>query len=190
MSTIEIEIQVQIEHLAPLKAFLEKSAQFTGERQQIDEYYSPAHKDYLATKPVAEWLRLRQEGDRQSVTYKKWYYEANGKSTHADEYETSVAEVDKLRLIFQALDIKHLITVNKLRRTYRYEDYEIALDSIEGLGDFIEVEYKGQTPDEPKKITTGMVEFLKKQGVGKVWRNYVGYPYQMLFPKEVVLDEL
>lgn len=30
-----------------------------------------------------------------------------------------------------------------------------------------------------------MVDFLKQVGCGKIIRNYVGYPFLMLFPSEV-----
>ena len=43
-----------------------------------------------------------------------------------------------MRKIFEALDIKPVITVEKKRRTWNYKDYEIALDSITDLGDFVE----------------------------------------------------
>lgn len=34
-----------------------------------------------------------------------------------------------------------------------------------------------------------MVKFLKNIGVGKIKRNYVGYPSQLLFPDQVKWEE-
>jgi len=34
-----------------------------------------------------------------------------------------------------------------------------------------------------------MIKFLKNIGCGKIKRNYVGYPFQLLFPSEVKLEE-
>ena len=36
-----------------------------------------------------------------------------------------------------------------------------------------------------KKTTDEMVEFLKSLGCGKIERDYVGYPFKLLFPGEV-----
>ena len=56
---IEIEIKVRVEDEHTLVNFLEKQGTFHGEHHQVDEYYMPAHKDYLAVRPANEWLRLR-----------------------------------------------------------------------------------------------------------------------------------
>jgi predicted adenylyl cyclase CyaB len=82
--------------------------------------------------------------------------------------------------------------VDKKREIYKYKDYEIVIDKIKGLGDYVEIEYKGKTSSKAKAklITSQMVQFLKDIGVGKIKRNYAGYPYQILFPKEIKIDEL
>jgi len=189
MEDIEIEIQVKIENSQPLLEFLDKNAQFKEESHQIDEYFSPAHRDFTAVRPVKEWLRLRDSDGKYSITYKNWYYD-NERSTHCDEYELSIANIDQMEKIMQALNFKNIATVDKIRRSWDYKNYEISMDSIKGLGDFIEVEYKGDEKNlDPKKITAEMIKFLKDVGCGKIERNYVGYPFQLLFPEEVKFEE-
>lgn len=189
MKNVEIEIQVQVENSKPLRAFLETKAEATGASRQIDQYFTPVHRNFIAVKPVAEWLRVRDAEGRYSLNYKNWHYTENGKSTHCDEYETKVENLEQLQLILKALNLKPLVTVDKQRATYRYKEYEIALDHVEGLGDFVEVEYKGTNNENPTEITDQMVTFLKDLGVGKMYRNYVGYPFQLLFPDNVRLEE-
>lgn len=191
MQNIEIEIQVQVENIEPLREFLKAQAKLIGTNRQVDEYFTPAHRDFIATRPTAEWLRLRDADGTYSINYKNWHHGANGKSNHCDEYETPVGDIDQLRRIFSAIDIKPIVKVDKTRTVYRHEDYEISLDTVEGLGDFVEVEFKGgASGDDAKRITDEMLEFLKKHGVGEIRRNYVGYPFQLLFPDEVVLETL
>ena len=73
-----------------------------------------------------------------------------------------------------------------MRKIWTYKDYEVAVDSVKTLGDFVEVEYIGKDEKvNPGKVTGEMVDFLKKVGCGKITRNYVGYPFLMLFPNEV-----
>lgn len=181
---VEIEIQVQLEKSKPLHEFLEKEAKFIGETIQVDEYFTPAHKNFIAEKPVNEWLRLRKTKKGCTITYKNWHRKEDGSSTHADEYETAFTDIDQMEKILSALNMRRLIKYEKLHKSYLYKDYEISLDTIEGLGDYVEVEYKGKNAVDPEKITQEMISFLKSLDVGEITRNYVGYTYMLLFPGE------
>lgn len=189
MENIEIEIQVNIENSKSLIGFLEKNGKFVSESHQIDEYFSPFHKNFIGVRPVKEWFRLRNSGGKYSINYKNWYFDENGRTNHCDEYETKIEDITKLRKILSALDFKSLIAVDKIRKTWTYKDYEVALDSVKGLGDFVEIEYIGKDADiEPKKITQEMIRFLKNFDCGQIKRNYVGYPFQLMFPEEVKFE--
>jgi len=184
MKDVEIEIQVRISDTALLLNFLNTKAEFKGEKYQKDEYYSPTHKNYLNKKPVEEWLRLRESKDN-SITYKNWHYDEKGKSHYCDEYETRLDNIEQMRKIFEVLDIKTITIVEKTRKIWDYEDYEISLDSVKNLGDFVEIEYKGKNKEViPKDITDGMINLLKTIGIKKIERNYVGYPFLLLFPSD------
>jgi predicted adenylyl cyclase CyaB len=186
---IEIEIHVRIEKAAALMAFLKKEGQFQSEKQQIDEYFTPAHRDFLKVRPITEWLRLRQADAKYSITYKNWKTDADGKTYSCDEYETTLGDLQQLRNILLALDLKPIVTVDKLRSTWTYKDYEIAIDSVKKLGDYVELEYIGADAHAvPKTVTKEMVQLLKKIGCGTISRDYQGYPFELLFPKEVVRE--
>ncbi|MDP2930750.1 MAG: class IV adenylate cyclase [bacterium] len=188
--SIEIEIQVNIENKEPLLAFLEKNADFKFETRQIDEYFTPAHRDFTVVRPVAEWLRLRDSSGHYSFTYKNWHYQGE-KSFYCDEYETEVKDLDQLKKAFAALNFKSLITVDKTRKVWLYRDFEVAVDSVKNLGDFVEIEYKGEDEKaDPEKTTERMIQFLKDVGCGKIMINYMGYPYLLLFPKEAKYKEV
>ena len=183
---IEIEIQVNVENVQPLIEFLKANGDFQAEKHQLDEYFSPAHRDFIAVRPVAEWLRLRDADGKYSINYKNWHFDESGKSHYCDEFETKIEDINKIRNIFSVLNFKPLVTVDKLRKIWTYKDYEIEVDSVKNLGNFVEIEYIGENDKvEPTKITAEMVDFLKKLGCGKITRNYVGYPFLVLFPDEV-----
>ncbi len=189
-NNIEVEIQVNVENIKPLIEFLKKNGSFLAEKHQADEYFSPAHKNFLGVRPVAEWLRLRDANGKYSINYKNWHFDENGKSYYCDEFETEIESIDKLKKILSVLNFKSIAIVDKLRKIWTYKDYEIAIDSVKNLGDFVEVEYVGKNEKiDPKKITAEMIDFLKKAGCGKIIRNYVGYPFLLLFPKEAKYEE-
>lgn len=186
----EIEIQVQVEKPEKLIAFLKKQAVFKYKNHQIDGYFVPAHRNFLDKKPIEEWLRVRESDAKASITYKKWYYQKSGRSTHCDEYETNIENADQFKKILRALDFKPVVTVNKVREVYSYLEYEIAIDSVKGLGNFIEIESEAKKDKDPTKTTQEMIKFLKDLQVGKIHRNYRGYSYSLLFPEDTNVEEL
>jgi len=190
MKNIEIEIQVSIENNKPLFDFLAKNAHYKSERRQIDEYFSPAHRNFLELRPLKEWLRLRNSGGNYSINYKNWHFDENGKSSYCDEYETKIEDINKIRKIFNVLNFKQVVLVDKLRKAWVYKDYEVSIDSVKNLGDFVEIEYIGNNENADAKMITGeMINFLKDIGCGKIKRNYVGYPFQLMFPNEVKYED-
>jgi predicted adenylyl cyclase CyaB len=190
MKDIEIEIQVQLERGKGLRDFLEEEGKFISENRQVDEYYTPAHRDFVGVRPVSEWFRIRDENGSYFINYKKWQYDENGMGTYADEYETSVGDKETTRKIIQAINMRLLTTVDKTRRKYLYKEYEVVFDSIVGLGDFVEIEYKGTEAVDPVQTTNEMAEFLREHDCGKIERNNGGYPMQLLFPEDVKHVEL
>ncbi len=185
-NNIEIEIQVNIESSKPLLDFLKLNGIFQHEVRQVDEYFSSDSNDFLAVRPVNRWLRLRQTEKGCSFNYKNWYFEKNGNSSYCDEFETQIGDIESARKILEALKFNTIVVVEKLRKIWTFKDYEVAVDSIKGLGDFVEIEYIGKDENvDPKKVTDEMILFLKNLGVGKITRNHVGYPFIMLFPDEV-----
>jgi len=190
MDNVEIEITVQIENSKSLREFLENEAEFKKEKHQVDEYFSPSHRSFIKIRPIKEWLRLRDEDGKYSIGYKNWHYDKEGEnSCYCDEYETKVENLDKLKKILEVLGFKSLVIVDKIRKSWIYKDYEIDLDSVKGLGDFVEIEYIGKEEIDPKKTTDEMVDFLKNLKCGKIERDYVGYPFRLLFPDEIKTEE-
>jgi len=186
---IEIEIQVQLENIRPLKAFLNKKAKLLRKSRQIDYYYTPAHRDFLKKYPAVEWLRLRQTDKGSSINYKYWHVDEEDRSHYSDEYESSIDDIGQLKLILKALNFKQIAVVDKKRQDYKYRSYIISVCQVKKLGEFVEIEFEGGTDKRAVQITNGMIEFLKKLGVGKITRNYNGYPYILLFPKRIKYEE-
>ncbi len=189
VKNIEIEIQVQLENIRPLKSFLNKKAKFLRQSRQIDYYYTPAHRNFLAKYPAVEWLRLRQTNKGCSINYKLWHVDEEDRSHYSDEYESSIDDIDQLKLILKVLNFKPIVIVDKIRQDYKYRSYIISVSQVKKLGEFVEIEFEGRTIKKPVEITSEMIKFLKTIGVGKITRNYNGYPFILLFPKKVKYEE-
>lgn len=187
---VEIEIKVKVEKIKSLLEFLKKNAKLVGTNHQIDQYFTPQHRNFIAVRPTREWLRLRDSDGKFSINYKNWHFDKNGRTNHCTEYETRVDQAISVRKIFNALDIKPLITVDKKRQTWLYKNFEIAIDQVKGLGTFIEIELKGNGSKlNPKEITDQMIQLLKDRNCEKITRNYQGYPFLLLFPDEAKYED-
>jgi len=188
--SIEVEIQVQVENISELLAFLKKNGKCIGEKRQIDAYFTPAHRDFTKARPVDEWLRLRNSSGELSINYKNWHRGKDRRSHYCDEYESVIGNATQVKNIFKALNMRLLVVVDKVRKLWLYKDFEVAMDFVKHLGNFVEIEYKGSNSrGKPAEITKEMIRFLKDRHCGKILRNYGGYPYQLLFPKEIKLEE-
>jgi len=118
------------------------------------------------------------------VNYKDWQYNDDGKSNHCNEFETKIEDLDVFKKILEALNFRSLTVVDKLRKSWSYNDYEISIDEVATLGSFVEVEYTGSNSVDPQKVAEEMTHFLTEIGCGTIERNYVGYPFLLLFPKD------
>ena len=134
-------------------------------------------------------MRLRSSSGKYSINYKNWHRTKDNKTNYCDEFETKIEDIAQVENIFKVLNIKHLTTVDKVRKIWLYKNYEVAIDTVKGLGNFVEIEFKGSSTKSPKVITTEMVNFLKNLDCGKITRDYVGYPFALMFPKEVNKEE-
>ena len=59
---------------------------------------------------------------------KKWHNEDGNKTVSCDEFETKIENLDALKKLFENLNFKELISVEKNRSIWNFKDTEIAID--------------------------------------------------------------
>jgi adenylate cyclase class 2 len=112
-------------------------------QRQVDRYFNHPARDFATTD---EALRVRQVGGDCYLTYKGPKLDAATKTRR--EIETSLAQgvqggaqIGETLLL---LGFRPVAEVSKERRTYglvyQGRDFEIALDYVQGLGEFVELE--------------------------------------------------
>lgn len=179
---VEVEVKIKVDSFEELRGNLPKFGKIVKSIRQIDEYYTPRHRDFFAHKPYpVEWLRIRTNPDRAIFEYDKSFDNEDGSQYYADEYETEVSQPDELRKILEFLDFKKVITVDKQREYWDCGGFEVCLDEVKDLGFFIEVEIKGEIKDT-KEARQRCFKFLDKIGVEDSERNHIkdGYPDLLL----------
>lgn len=146
----EVEQKFRVASLQPtLDALEQLGVEVSAPVQQIDRYYRHPQRDFSQTD---EAFRLRSVGAHNCITYKGPKLDQETK-TRCEE-EVGIAEGDAARAscdaIIQHLGFEPVTTVIKHRRTaaLRQADLEIefALDQVDGLGEFVEIEIGVSAP--------------------------------------------
>lgn len=171
------EIELKFPLLNPKELIQKLNKIAKPEQQNIfqkDIYFVPAHRNFLAKKKVNEWLRIRETKDKITLNYKNWYPDG----LHCKEFETKIEDITALKKIFESLDFKEIVVVEKMRNIWIYKEVEIAIDDVKGLGSFIELEAKSNLDfEEAKKLLYDILKELKAE-TGE--QDFRGYPYRLL----------
>lgn len=174
----EVEIKVFVKNPEEVEKKLKKVAKFVKEKEQKDEYFTPGHEDFFDIIHPLEYLRVRQEGGKSTIEYMFLHFDEDGALLKTDEYETKVEDPEMMMTIMKKLDMKHKVTVTKIRKTYEYKDFEVMIDHIKELGYFIEVEAKkvGDIRETKKRC------YKILEDIGADWEETqnMGYPLMIL----------
>ena len=81
------------------------------------------------------------------------------------EIETSVESNEKCCEIFESIGFKKASIVKKNRQYYKYENYIICLDDVEGLEPYMEIEIDTKDKNNFKYLQDKIFELFKRLGV-------------------------
>jgi len=170
----EIKIKLTEEEYKKLDLFMTNNAEFITECKQKDTYYQPEHRKFIDKNPIQEWLRIGERGNKKILNYKNWY------DVYCDEYEVEFDNIETLKKIFEVLDFEKVAVVDKLRRTYMYlNKYEIALDIVQNLGYFVEIEVKNYNKPIIEEYET-LLKLAKELNLNLDKIDKRGYPYYLI----------
>ena len=147
----EVELKYTVTDVPQLLAKLEQFGLCFGEAvEEHDTFYQHPAKDYAATD---ECLRIRHRTGEYRITYKGPRVDC---AAAEETRETKTRREIELFLtdnaetarqwdqLLQALGFRAAAELKKTRRSaglvYQEQKYELSLDHIDGLGDFIELE--------------------------------------------------
>jgi adenylate cyclase class 2 len=158
---IEIEVKVRAGHRQVKDALAQMGARFIGVEKQSDTYYNAPHRDFAKTD---EALRIRCVNGASVLTYKGRKLDTISKTR--EEFET-IVEDDASRSILLSLGFTQSGHVRKSREIFRYKDFIICLDKVDGLGEFVEIELMADAdPDLDIGLHRGRIfGLLEKMGI-------------------------
>jgi adenylate cyclase class 2 len=193
----EVEVKVRADHDDVRDRLAELGAEPINEVAQEDTYYDAPHRDFAETdealrvrrerpKVRQERPESRDESERRDdsegeeafaeLTYKGPLVEAESKTRR--EVETRVEDGAAADAILDALGFAPAATVRKERERFALDDYTVTLDSVEGLGEFVEVETETEEDDEALKAARKEAyEILRDLGLNpddQIRTSYLG----------------
>ena len=170
----EVEVKVRANHEAVRDALAATPATFRLSLEQRDRYFEAPHRDFAARD---EALRIREaeSNDRSvaKVTYKGPRLE--GATKTRTEHETKVEDAQTMMATFEALGFEPVATVEKHRDAYDLGPATVTLDSVSGLGEFVEVEMTAEEAelDRTQEMVSETLADLGLAATEKVSESYL-----------------
>ena len=171
----EIEIKLRVNNLDVIEAqFKEKGWVFSEPVFQHDVVYSSVANTEAYDKIEKEGyiaIRIRYQDNKATLTLKKQL------SNEMDnlEYESIVENPKDVHEMLLILGWKPEVEVKKARKKAKMGEYEICLDRVENLGDYLEIEKLTEDNADPVKVVAGLYGILEPFGLSKKDEESMGY---------------
>ncbi len=156
---LEVEIKVGIPDYASARKAIAKLGKFIKKEKQTDIYYTPPGRDYYSEKPVKYYLRTRETRGKYTFEFHRPNF-LKGKKAGSEEYEVEISDKKTFLKIIRFIGLKKAAVVSKEREYFMCGNFEVALDKVMGLGNFMEVEAKRKGISKKD-----CMDFAKKSGV-------------------------
>lgn len=164
----EIEILVELKDSIEYAKEKLKSYEYLGVKKTFDKYYYDPLRNNLALNSenkLMECCRIRLKNEVCSVAYKIDIYEQEIWQ-YSNEFETEVKDFNAMDKIFQNLGLKELVTIDNSKHTFLKDNFEIVVEEVKDLGNFLEVEWMEKDSNKSvKEIKQDIFNFIKSLGL-------------------------
>ena len=152
---MEIEVGAKVDFDLVKDKLISLGAVCKGEQRQVDTFCKLGHRKLKRHEVV----RLREKEGKAEITYKEPVEKDEGVVSRKEiSFKTSVKDG---KMFLKALGAEPWVVVDKTREIYKLKDFNIGLDRVEGLGDFIEIELMGLNKVIARKRILSLMEKLK-----------------------------
>jgi adenylate cyclase class 2 len=159
----EVEVKVRADHGRVRGALEDADAAFVGRVLQEDTYFGAPDRSFSETDEALRIRRERSDGEETArLTYKGPLVESESKTR--EEFETGVDDGETMGHVLERLGYYPVATVRKERDRYAFGDYEVHLDAVDDLGEFVEVETEA-SDSSYEADRAGAYEILERLGL-------------------------
>jgi adenylate cyclase class 2 len=170
---MEQEIRLRVDDFDYIRdRIVAAGAVLESSKDQYDTYYASILMiDALGRSFI---IRIRKSGGSAILTFKG----ATGKDGYYEEYETEVKDENETKKMIERSGFEKVISIKKRRELYKYKNSSINLDSVSGLGNFVEIEIISEK-NADKKLRS----VVKELGLGGYEPTRKGYVSLLLAKK-------
>jgi adenylate cyclase, class 2 len=164
----EVEMKVRAAHDPLRRRLADLDADSRGTVTQADTYYDAPHRSFAETDEAVRIRRETPAGDDGTgegttvLTYKGPLVEEASKTRV--ERETGIENGEAMGTILELLGFDPVATVEKRRERFSLAEFTVTLDSVSGLGEFVEVETEA-TEGERVAAREEAVSLLSRLGL-------------------------
>ena len=173
----EVEVKVRTDHDEVRDRLQALDATAVGTVTQVDTYFDAPHREFTETD---EALRIRREeradGSEARLTYKGPLVETASKTR--EERETAVGDEAEAHAIFESLGFTPAATVHKERERFTHDGFTVTLDSVDDVGEFVEVEAEVDAESAVESRREAAFEVLRELGLDpddQTRTSYLGF---------------
>jgi adenylate cyclase class 2 len=163
----EVEQKHRVEDESRLvERLAERGVELRAAVEQVDRYFAHPCRDFAKTD---EALRIRTVGDKSFVTFKGPKLDTTTKTRREIELPLDASDAGGTQFteLLESLGFKPVATVRKRRRKFDVESngrhVEGALDDVDGVGEFVELELLADDAgmEEAKRTVSKLADELK-----------------------------
>jgi adenylate cyclase class 2 len=156
---LEVEVRARVKSFRGIREALNDKARFMGSAHQTDFVFG--HPNFLDSehkiKEGGIIARIREEGLRKRLEFKEIKRQGA-----AIELKHEVTSTEAARDFLSKLGFLEAFAIKKSRESYLFRDFLVCLDSVEELGQFIEVERMVSSEQEAGEARKQCLEVLKE----------------------------
>ncbi len=159
---IEVELKARVRDMKAVRERVASFAEYVRDFEKFDSYWhGPDWRFARGTKG----FRVRNDNDSIVVTYKVKRNESGIEINKETEF--SVSDMDVFLAFIRRIGCEPFYQKKKTGSSYKYEDYLIELLTVEGLGDFIEIEKleEREEPDNLPIVLGTLKSILSRSGI-------------------------
>jgi len=159
----EIEIKFQIENYDKLLSKLESlGSHFSEPMVQKDIIFVPDLNDTTNGEGKI-FIRIRKQNEKQILTLKK----QSKVIMQNKEIEFGISDMDKAYDFLETIGFKEWVTVEKTRTETTYQEFNLCIDQVKRLGNFIEIEILSEEENQTEFYEKKILEVAKELGISK-----------------------
>jgi len=169
----EIEIKAKLKNKAQTMKKLSSIGCVFGEATvQDDVVYTKNVGSIKAHRSNKAFLRIRVKNNSKIL----FTYKVRGiNDLDSIEHELAIDSKNEMEKILLHMGYKKAMDIKKTRIITHYNDCEICIDEVKGLGSFIEMEKLTTDTSDGKKIQDELFTFFESIGIKKTDRVSSGY---------------